>query len=101
MGNIPARIAELTHALQEVLKSARLPFELAQSLRGHLLFAERYLSGRNSRQAVFALGDVPPGHSDETPLQPAQAIAIEFILKHTLSQAPKQLSLTPRARAFL
>ena len=101
VGNTPTRIAELTQALRDVLQSGRLSFEQAQSLRGRLLFAERHLWGRNSRQAVMTLGDVPQGHSDDARLQPAQATAIEFLLKHTLNQAPKHLSLTPRAKAFL
>ena len=101
VGNTPTRIAELTQALKDVLQTGRLSFEQAQSLRGRLLFAERHLWGRNSRQAVIALGDVPPGHSDEAQLQPAQAMAIEFLLKYTLTQAPKHLSLTPRSKAFL
>ena len=101
VGNTPNRIAELTHALREVLQTGRLSFEHAQSLRGRLLFAERHLWGRNSRQAVITLGDVPPGQSDEAHLQPAQATAIEFILKYTLNQAPKHLSLKQRTQAYL
>ena len=97
VGNTPNRIAELTQALRDVLKTGRLSFEHAQSLRGRLLFAERHF-GPQQPSSSHCAGRRPSRPLRRSYLQPAQATAIEFLLKYTLTQAPKHLRLSHEPR---
>ena len=79
VSNTPERIDELRDFVRQVLARGFITYEESQRLRGRFLFAEQHVWGRNSRQAVVTVGDVPPEASGWVRLTDTQVSALQFL----------------------
>ena len=76
--NTPERLEELRADVRRLLLDQRISYEEAQRLRGRFLFAEQNVWGRNSRQAIVCLEDVPDTSSGPVPLTEGPAVSPAF-----------------------
>ena len=96
VSNTPERIEELREFVRRLLSTGFITYEESQRLRGRFLFAEQHVWGRNSRQAVVAVGDVPPDSVGYVRLSDVQLSALRFLQHRVLDGAPRVLSTVPR-----
>ena len=99
--NTPDRLDELRADVQRLLESKRITYEEAQRLRGRFLFAEQNVWGRNSRQAIVRVGDVPDTAVGPVDLTEVQLDALAFLQKRVLDGKPRCFSCRPRVEARL
>ena len=72
--NTPDRLAELQADVSRILENGSISYEESQRLRGRFLFAEQNVWGRNSRQAIVAVGDVPDTEQGPVKLSHTQVV---------------------------
>ena len=95
ISNTPERIAEVKEFVHQLLSRGFITYEESQRLRGRFLFAEQHVWGRNSRQAVVAVGDVPPEASGWVRLTDTQISALRFLEQRVLDGKPRVFSTAP------
>ena len=96
VSNTPDRIEELREFVHRLLSTGFITYEESQRLRGRFLVAEQHVWGRNSRQAVVAVGDVSPDAVGYVRLSDVQLSALRFLQHRVLDGAPRVLSTVPR-----
>ena len=101
VSNTPERIDELRDFVRQVLARGFITCEESQRLRGRFLFAEQHVWGRNSRQAVVTVGDVPPEESGWVRLTDTQVSALHFLQQRVLDGKPRILTTAPRGELRL
>ena len=101
VSNTPERIDELRDFVRQVLARGFITYEESQRLRGRFLFAEQHVWGRNSRQAVVTVGDVPPEASGWVRLTDTQVSALQFLQRRVLDGKPRIFSTSPRGELRL
>ena len=94
--NTPDRLAELQADVSRILENGSISYEESQRRRGRFLFAEQNVWGRNSRQAIVAVGDVPDTEQGPVKLSHTQVAALQFLQKRVLDGQPRQFSVVPR-----
>ena len=101
VSNTPERIDELRDFVRQVLARGFITYEESQRLRGRFLFAEQHVWGRNSRQAVVPVGDVPPEASGWVRLTDTQVSALHFLEQRVLDGKPRIFATAPRGELRL
>ena len=86
--NTEARVAEIKAAILNILDAGSLPAHEALRLRGRLMFANGFLSGRSGKECLKAVGDHAYADGDERISQSLKKALIRFL--HRLEEgAPR------------
>ena len=101
ISNTPERVDELKEFVRQLLARGFITYEESQRLRGRFLFAEQHVWGRNSRQAIAAVGDVPPEASGWVRLTDTQTSALNFLEQRVLDGKPRIFTTAPRGEPRL